>query len=324
MSLSNPPNPGILSRSEFRTGSFQAPRILLLALVFTSFAIAADQFTAPILHTSSPLWATAACLLLVWRRGNPSLASGETPFEFSFSIKRVAGFVSAHVALVLVARSLTSVLQPFAGTVTVGGTLIAAGKLGVLAPTLILLPLPQWKKLVSMYRAESIAALVVLLTYFPGRALEALWPWYGQVLGRFVYTVSRLLVPGVGYSGDLNPTLTGAHLDVTIVLGCSGINGIELFDYLFGVMAVLDWNRLQKGRVLAGYFAGVSAMLLGNAFRISSFVVLGNRGFAGIISRYHVSAGWIFFSAVFLIYLSFAYPWMLHKRQAAKLEQQPS
>ena len=314
MSLSNPPDPGILLHREFQPGSFQAPRFLLLALVLTAIAIAADQFAAPVLYSSSPLWATATCLLLVWQRGASPLVSGETPIVFRFSMRRVAVFVAAHVALTLVARWLSVALQPVAGTVTAGGALIAAGKLIVLLPTIALLPLAQWKKLTRTYRAEGVAALVVLLTYFPGRAIGTLWPWYGQALGRVVFTLSRLVAPGIGYVSNLNPTLTGADLNVTIILACSGSNGLELFDYLFGLVALLDWNRLQKSRALAGYFAGIAAMLLGNTLRITSLVVLGNRGFAGIVSRYHISAGWIFFSVVFLIYLSIAYPWMLKKR----------
>jgi exosortase/archaeosortase family protein len=295
----------------------------LLALVLTLIAIAADQFFAPILYSSSPLWAIAAGLLLVWRRGQPDALPGEGPIELSLSNGRLAAFVAAHSALILVARSLSSALQPVAGTLTVGGTFVAAWKLSVLAPTILLFPLSQWKKLARMYRAEGIAALVVLLTYFPGRAIGALWPWYGQGLGRFVYALSRIFVPGVGYAGDSNPTLTGADLDVTIIPACSGINGIGLFDYLFGGMAILDWNRLRKGRALTGYFAGVLAMLLGNALRITSLVVLGNRGFAGIVSRYHISAGWIFFSFVFLFYLSMTYRWMLRKRDTVP-EQLPA
>jgi hypothetical protein len=36
-------------------------------------------------------------------------------------------------------------------------------------------------------------------------------------------------------------------------------------------------------------------MFLGNALRITSFVVLGNHGFAESITRVHIAAGWIFF-----------------------------
>jgi exosortase/archaeosortase family protein len=87
------------------------------------------------------------------------------------------------------------------------------------------------------------------------------------------------------------------------------------------VVAVLDWNRLRRGRALFAYFAGLFAMLFGNAIRITSFVVFGNHGFAESISRFHVSAGWFFFSVVFLVYLSMTYSWMLGKRTAAAQDQ---
>lgn len=77
------------------------------------------------------------------------------------------------------------------------------------------------------------------------------------------------------------------------------------------MVAFVDWNRLRKGRLLLAYFAGIAAMLVGNGLRIVSFVVLGNRGFADAVSRFHLSAGWLFFSAVFLAYLSLTYRWLL-------------
>ena len=86
----------------------------------------------------------------------------------------------------------------------------------------------------------------------------------------------------------------------------------------------LDWNRLRKDRALVAYFVGLVAMLLGNAIRIISFVVLGNHGFAESISRFHISAGWIFFSAVFLAYLSLTYSWMLNKPDAAAQPEKAS
>ena len=206
------------------------------------------------------------------------------------------------------------------GTVSLLGALLALSKLLVLVPSLLLVPFSYWKVLLRAFRAESVAALLVLFTYFPGRAIESLWPWYGQALGHFVHLLSSVFVSGLGYVGNVNPTLTGPDLDVTIILGCSGINGIELFDYLFGAMAVLDWNRFHKGRLLAGYFLGLFAMLLGNALRISCLVVFGNRGFAQAVARYHISAGWIFFSIVFLIYLSLTYKWMLQGKSLLSTE----
>ena len=316
MSQTNPPDESSIFHIEIPSGGFQAPRFLLLVLFLTLFAIAADQFAASLLHSSSPLWATVACLALVWRRGEPPRSDSSGAVRFSFSLRRLASFVGAHAALILVGRALSGTMQPVAGTITILGALFAVAKLSVLAPTILLLPLSRWKELLSPYRAEIAAAFIVLLTYFPGRAIEELWPWYGQALGRFVYTFSRIFAHGIGFVGNSNPTLTGPDLDVTIILACSGINGIELFDYLFGAVAILDWNRLRKGRALAGYFLGLFAMLFGNALRITSLVVFGNRGFAELVAHYHIAAGWIFFSVVFLVYLSATYTWMLKKKSA--------
>jgi exosortase/archaeosortase family protein len=222
-----------------------------------------------------------------------------------------------HCAIVFFARSLSGTFQVSSGLVSIEGTLLATVKLVVLAPTMLLFPLGAWKKIARIYFPEAIAGLVVLLTFFPSRALQTLWPWYGQGLGRFVHVVARAFVPRLAYLADSNPTLSGPELDVTIVPECSGINGLELFDYLFSLVALLDWNRLRKDRTLLGYFAGLLAMLFGNAIRITSFVVLGNHGYSESVSRFHISAGWVFFSAVFLLYLSIAYGWMVSKRAAS-------
>lgn len=197
-------------------------------------------------------------------------------------------------------------LQHFAN-LTPANWLITALKFSVFLPTFLLLPWRQWHLVARLYSYEILAAFVVLLTFFPSRFLDALWPWYGQALGRSVFQCSRLFVPTLVYLRSAAPTLSGPQLDVTILPSCSGINGIELFDYLFGFVVFLDWNRLRKGRALLAYFGGLAAILCGNAVRISSFVVFGNHGFADIIARFHISAGWIFFSFVFLFYLSVTY-----------------
>jgi len=302
----------------------QVPRSLYLALSLTLIAIVADQFAAPVLQSTAPLWATAAFLLLVWRRGKPPLIPDGGPLGSPPSTGRLAVFIAAHLVLVSLASFLTSALQPVAGTPSTSGTLLAAGKLLVLVPTLVLLPPAHWKALLSSYGPEGKAALVVLFTSLPTHAMQALWPWYGQVLGRFVYTLSRLFVPGLGYEAGLTPTLTGPDQDTTIVFACSGIGGFELFALLFGLVALLDWNRLRKKRALLIYVVGLFTMLLSNALRIAFLVVLGNRGFSDFVARFHVSAGSVFFSVMFLVYLSLIYGWMLNKRDAPMQQSEQS
>jgi exosortase/archaeosortase family protein len=314
VSLNNAPDASAPARIALPSGSLPASRFLLSALFLTLIAIALDQSFSPILYSSSPLWATATWILLVWRRGETSFPPGSDQPHFSFSTRRVIAFFAAHLLIVVAARWFTEALQPLAGRVSLGGTLLAGMKLCVLAPTLALLPRVQWRRILSLYTAEAI--VVVLITFFPRRTLESLWPWYGQVLGRFVYLLASFMVPGLGYIRSLTPTLTGPDLDATIILDCSGINGFELFDLLFGLVVILDWNRLYKRRTFIAYFTGLFAMFLGNALRITSFVVLGNHGFAESITRIHIAAGWIFFSIVFLVYLCLTYGWMLNKKSA--------
>jgi exosortase/archaeosortase family protein len=303
------------SQDALQQENFPLPLFSFLLLLLTLGAIALDQLAAPILYSSSPLWATAAGMALIWRRGGSGAVGPEYPAGMRFSYVRVSLFVVAHLLLALLMRDLHDKILPVAGGVSAAGWITAALKLSVLLPTAFLLPMAQWRVLARAYKAEAIAALVVLFTFFPGRILTTIWPWYGQILGRLVFHFSSLFVHGLSYAKDLTPTIHGPDLDVTILLACSGINGIELFDYLFALMAVLDWNRLRKGRLLIAYFAGIAWMFIGNALRIACFVIFGNRGFAGIVTRFHLPAGWIFFSVVFLAYLSLTYRKLLVSTQ---------
>lgn len=293
--------------------------VLLLALVAT----AGDQLAARTLFTSSPLWAVAVCLILVWRRSAGfDREANAVPSGSRFA--RIALFVLAHLCIVGIGLAISrDFAANVSGTLSPGGVMLMALKFSVLLPTLVLLPCRRWRFLASSYAAEGIAGLVVLFTFFPSRALSTIWPWYGQLLGQSVFAVARVFARPLSYVASFTPTIQGPALDVTILPSCSGISGIELFDYLFAFVAVLDWNSLRKGRMLAAYFAGVAVMLAGNALRIVSFVVLGNRGFADIVSRYHLSAGWIFFSVLFLVYLSLIYGALLNTRRR-NVEQAPS
>jgi exosortase/archaeosortase family protein len=301
------------SRTRVKRGNLPVSLFLFLLLLLSLAAVAADQFFTPVLYTSSPLWALAICAVLVWRRGlaGSPASPGEATFEFGFL--RVGLFLVAHVVLVAVA--LRSRFAWASGAISATGWALAALKLVVLAPPLLLLPLKAWAKVLRTYAPELVAAAIVLFTFFPGRVLNAIWPQYVQALGRSVFWIAGLFVPGLTYSGWLTPTIAGPSLDLTIIRACSGLSGIELFDCLFAFIAILDWNRLRKWRMALAYFAGVAVMIVGNALRLVFLIVLGNCGFARQVARFHISAGWLFFSAVFLVYLAAVYRSLLRERQ---------
>ena len=329
MSLTLTSESNLRTQVSFQKANLTIPQFFFLALLATLGAVAADQVVSPTLYSSSPLWAVVACIALVWRRGGARFGRNAESESLSaslerrigagsldFSSTRIALFAVAHILLVSAARLSHSALDPMAGTFSLAGWITAALKVSVLLPMLLLLPLNRWRILANTYAAEGIAALVVLFTFFPDRILISVWPWYGQALGRLVFLSSGLFVHGMTYAGGLTPTIHAPDLDVTILLACSGISGIELFDYLFAFVALLDWNRLRKGRTLLAYFGGVVAMLVGNGLRIAAFVILGNRGFADAVARFHLSAGWFFFSVMFLVYLSLTYRRLLRPAAA--------
>lgn len=261
-------------------------------------------------------------MALVWRRRGLTVEGQAAACRFRFSLLRIILFVGAHAALAVTGRLLYGAAEPVGGTISFAGWIAAVLKLSVLLPTLILLSLRQWRLIVRAYRAEGIAAAIVLFTFFPSRIATAIWPWYGQMLGRFVFYFSTLFAPALVYAKAFTPTIHGPSLDVTILYACSGISGVDLYDYLFTFVAFLDWNRLRKGRTLLAYLGGIAAMLIGNALRICSLVIFGNRGFANVVAHFHVSAGWIFFSVVFLVYLSLIYRKLLkapNKDQVSRL-----
>ena len=304
------------SRISIGARSFGAAQFCFLTILITLGAIAIDQLAAPVLYTSSPLWSAAACLLLVWRRGEHSFDSQTISQRWNLSLSRILLFTAAHLTLILAARSLQVSFRPVAGSTTLAGWLVAAIKLTVFLPTVLILPLAKWRTVARTYASEGIAAIIVLLTYFPGRALAALWPWYGHILGKLVFLLSSFFVPALTLQNSSNPVLSGPHLDLTILFGCSGISGLELFDCLFALVVFLDWNRLRKVRTLSAYFLGIATMLAANTLRITFLFVLGNHGLAAAVARTHIAAGWLFFSAVFLVFLSLCYGRLLESPTA--------
>jgi len=67
----------------------------------------------------------------------------------SAHLSGLTAFLAAHGGLILAARSLSGTLEGASGAMTLQGTLVAASKLCVLAPTILLFPLAAWRKIAS-------------------------------------------------------------------------------------------------------------------------------------------------------------------------------
>ena len=281
-------------------------------MLLTAFALAMDYRVVPALYNGSTLWATGVFLVLVYRgKGRPVDDAGAAEL-LPPSWGRLLAFGSLHALLLGVASLARTPLATAGSAYSLNATATAAAKFLVLVPTWVLFPASQWRLLWRRYHSELLAALVVLLTFFPYRLFMLVWPRYSAVLGRLVYLGALPFVPGLEYVAAANPGVVGPKLWVEIGFYCSGIEGVYLFDYLFGLIVLLEWNRLNKRRALAGYGLGLAAILAANVLRIILMVVIGNLISPAIgADRFHVHAGWVFFSVAFLVFLRASYSWML-------------
>ena len=292
--------------------------VLLVAAASLLF-LSLDFILAPALRNTSFLIAAALFLCLVVRRlSGHSLHKVTLPL----TVHRLAIFGFLHLSLVF----LVGRLAPAGGVYDAShrGVFLAAAKLLVFLPTVVLLEKETWHRIVRHFAPELFASVVALFTYFPLRLFVAAWPFYSMLLARTVHFLGGLFVTGLGYAPGTSPTITGPVLDVHILFGCSGLDGLRLFQVLFFLLLVCDWDRLRRWRTLTGYAAGLGLMLVANAVRIAAMVVVGNRVSADLVVRYHLEAGWVYVTAVFLLLLLVSYRWLLaptadHRSTGAQL-----
>jgi exosortase/archaeosortase family protein len=291
----------------FLSRCLKEPVVLVAAITFLCLSF--DYVLAPALRNTTPLVVSAFLLCLLVRR--LSFDTVEASDSSHLASWRLISFLVLHLSIVGATRVLVGPRPETPDYTSSIATVTAACKFLVFLPGLVLLPRSGWQRFGRIYRAECVAAAVALLTFFPYRIFATAWPVYSQVLGHFVHALAGFFVPGLGYQVGAAPTLTGPVLDVEIVSACSGLDGIRLFELLFALVVILDWDRVQRQRAVVGYFAGLAGMLFANALRITLMVVLGNRVSAELVVRYHLNAGWIFFTSVFLLYLFVTYRWLL-------------
>ena len=281
-----------------------------LRLLLSLAALGLDILLVPALYNGSTLLFTAVLLALAYARSRGRNAV-EAPGLPGIARAELLAFVGLHAAIVIAAGLFAGELAALSRAGSFLATLTLSLKLLPLFPALALFPKNQWLRLTRLYRAELIAATLVLFTFFPERQFRLIWPYYSQVIGNIVYLLSFPFLSYAIYLAEADPIVIGPKLIVHIVFECSGIEGITLFDFLFGMVALLSWNQLNKRRLLIGYGIGVAALLLANVLRIVLLIVLGNLFWPTIgEGSFHVHAGWVFFGLVFTVFLYFTYGWM--------------
>ncbi len=274
------------------------------------FVLAFGYAIARPFYSNAPLLAVSALAILVYAGKEPGEGEGEVLPPFTAS--RLVVFGGMHGVLILAAGAFSRELNSVAQNYSLGATAATSLKLLPLVPSLLLFPISTWRRLGRRYFQELIAALLVLLTFYPFRFMKLIWPAYSNLLVDVVYQCTVPFVTGLYFVPNLDPIVVGPKFALEIVLECSGITGIYLFDTLFGLVVLLEWNRLNKIRALVCYFLGLAVMVAANLFRLILLVLVGNLVSPKLLEGgFHRHAGWVLFALVFLVFLRFAFGWML-------------
>jgi exosortase/archaeosortase family protein len=199
----------------------------------------------------------------------------------------------------------------------------ASLKVLVLMPALILLPFSLWRTVWRHYRDVSIAAAVILLTFFPWRIFEFHWELQAKLAGHAVFQISRCFIATLSLLPAAEPVLSGPELSVTVTQVCSPMAAVHTFQVLFGIAAVWEWNRWNKRRLAVAYFGGLLFMVGVNVMRISIMLITGNLLSASLVLDYHTAFSWAFYALGFSAYFFCIQPW-LQNSASATVEPAPA
>jgi len=286
------------------------------ACVISATVLYVEYALLPALNVVTPPLVLLLMAALIFRSHSARTGIPRFTETQAINMRRLLFFAAAHtVLLVLVAG--TKLMSAANHSV-----LLSCFKYLVLAPTFLLLPWRAWARFAREHRAECIACMLALLSFYPHRIFTLAWPWYSQMLGHTVYSLSRSFVPSLGYIPYPDPKMLGPLLNVTILFGCSGLRALGVFQIVFTLIIVTDWNALNRGRALQAYFAGIGIMLAANVLRIAAVVTLGNHFVPDLVARYHLPAGWIYFGCVLAAFIWLTYGSMAETRPAATSSQE--
>jgi exosortase/archaeosortase family protein len=135
-----------------------------------------------------------------------------------------------------------------------------------------------------------------------------LWPYLSLAV---TWSVSRLL----GIFGDAfligDNVVSFGGFTAEIGEACSGVYSIFLFTALYLFAVILDWGKLDKGKVFLLFLPAVAGAFLVNILRVFTLFLVGAYVSETLaLGLYHSYVGMIFFLVYFSVFWFYSYGWM--------------
>jgi exosortase/archaeosortase family protein len=161
-----------------------------------------------------------------------------------------------------------------------------------------------------------IAFAIAFVYYNLSIVIRAYWKFFAAIAAKsseFLLGIFYSDVASVISSGS-DPSLTANSFSATIGAPCSGVDSLVMFTGLYLLIALLDWNKLNKKKLLLLFPLGLAGMFLMSIIRIFALMTIGASWSPKLaLTLFHANAGWIIFVLYTIGFFYFAYPWLKKK-----------
>lgn len=161
---------------------------------------------------------------------------------------------------------------------------------------------------------QLVLAFSVTLPYFAfSLVLNTFWEHFSNFVMRADAFLFKLLgIPyAIEFKPGADPLFTVGDFSARVGAPCSGVESLIMFTGLYLFIALLDWNKLNKRKLLWLYPIGLAGMFLMSIIRVFVLMLVGDKWSPALaLSLFHTNAGWVLFVTYFLVFIYFAYPWL--------------
>lgn len=188
--------------------------------------------------------------------------------------------------------------------------------LAVSIPALLVLGVFGWQFItyfVSKFKREiGICFGLSVFFYFAIFQVWKLWPFFsGAVLHSVAFLLSLHVSPvmEVGYL-----TLFVEDFAVRIEQACSGLDSMFLFTCLYVLIALVDWNKFNKAKLIGLYFIALIGLFLVNILRVYALILVGVYFDPQLtLQLFHTYLGMVLFMIYFFAFWFASYNWLKKK-----------
>lgn len=161
-----------------------------------------------------------------------------------------------------------------------------------------------------------VFALVLGGYFFVIQLFQTVWRTLGNMVAGSVHFLLSLSFDNTILRLDAMraPILGVGSFVAGISEECSGIDSLLLFISLYTVLLVLDWDRMDKKKMLILFVPGIIGTVGYNILRIYLLFLVGvfiSPDFA--IDMFHTNIGWILFLGFFILFWHYGSKWVYKK-----------